>query len=571
MTPADGPPPTHIDYLAKDYASFRQLLLDHMALAVPGWVERHAADLGITLIELLAYAADYLSYYQEAVAAEAYLSTARQRISVRRHARLLEYAIVEGCHARVWVHLETSADGVPVPEGTPLLPRIAGRAPRVPRSFFESYDDVVFETMHEAMLYVAHNRMVVDSGGVAECSLPEGGTQASLAGHFPNLAEGDVLVFEQLADPILGGHARPGRPHAVRLAKAPTLTQSASTRRPITILFWHDEDALPAAYPVAGRLPDGRLWDNQCVALGNVVLASHGRTRQEVLPPVPASRRYTPKLSYTGLTHGVPYELKTALREPAVSALIQDPSKADAAISLDEIRADLPPALPLPGQPVWHARRDLLSSSRFARDFVAEIDNGGQVSLRFGDGAAGRTPPPGDIFHGTYPTGQGSAGNVGPQSLRHIVSDDPRITGIRNPMAAVGGADPETLDQVRANAPAAFRDPRRCITEADYATMANTYPGVRSSVAVRQWTGAHAQVTIYAARAAGKPVTHGFAPKLREFLRTSQLIGDELHVLGPRFAPLSAEIAVRVLPGHSTAQVRGNIEAGVAAATGPDS
>src|SRR5262245_36602077 len=40
-----------IDYLAKDYASFRQLMLDRMAVLAPGWTERNPADLGITLVE----------------------------------------------------------------------------------------------------------------------------------------------------------------------------------------------------------------------------------------------------------------------------------------------------------------------------------------------------------------------------------------------------------------------------------------------------------------------------------------------------------------------------------------
>src|SRR5262249_31255607 len=67
--PAAAPPP--IDYLAKDYASFRRLMLDRMAVTMPGWTERNAADLGMALVEVLAYAADHLSYYQDAVATEA--------------------------------------------------------------------------------------------------------------------------------------------------------------------------------------------------------------------------------------------------------------------------------------------------------------------------------------------------------------------------------------------------------------------------------------------------------------------------------------------------------------------
>ncbi|MGP1667331.1 MAG: putative baseplate assembly protein, partial [Rhodanobacter sp.] len=84
-------PAPEINYLVRDYASFRQLFLDRMALTMPGWQERHVPDIGIALVEALAYTADRLSYYQDAVATEAYLGTARRRISVRRHARLVDY------------------------------------------------------------------------------------------------------------------------------------------------------------------------------------------------------------------------------------------------------------------------------------------------------------------------------------------------------------------------------------------------------------------------------------------------------------------------------------------------
>src|SRR5262249_32899286 len=113
--PASACPPTilpepDVNYLAKDYASFRQLILDRLALIIPDWQERHVPDLGISLVELLAYVGDYLSYYQDAVATEAYLDTARQRISVRRHARLVDYRMHEGNNARAWVTVYTRGD-----------------------------------------------------------------------------------------------------------------------------------------------------------------------------------------------------------------------------------------------------------------------------------------------------------------------------------------------------------------------------------------------------------------------------------------------------------------------------
>src|SRR6185369_13564780 len=105
-------PQVDLNYLAKDYASFRQAILDRMSLTMPEWKERHVPDIGIMLVEVLAYTADYLSYYQDAVATEAYIDTARQRISVRRHARLVDYKMHEGCNARMFIFVETTGGSI---------------------------------------------------------------------------------------------------------------------------------------------------------------------------------------------------------------------------------------------------------------------------------------------------------------------------------------------------------------------------------------------------------------------------------------------------------------------------
>ena len=121
--PTEPPVEPDIDYLAKDYASFRQLMLDRLSTVMPQWRERNPADLGVAAVEVLAYAADQLSYYQDAVATEAYLGTARRRVSVRRHARLLDYVMHDGCNARAWVQVaagENARDYV-LRAHTPLL------------------------------------------------------------------------------------------------------------------------------------------------------------------------------------------------------------------------------------------------------------------------------------------------------------------------------------------------------------------------------------------------------------------------------------------------------------------
>ena len=165
-------PAPQIDYLAKDYASFRRLMLDRLAVIMPDWRERNPADLGIVLVELLAYAADHLSYYQDAVATEAYLGTARKRVSVRRHARLLDYPMHDGCNARAWVTMLFKPeyprdDGVNLPgpsedgPGTMLLTRTdtlpAALSPQ-PAPVLSGGTEV-FETLHDLSLRAAHNEI----------------------------------------------------------------------------------------------------------------------------------------------------------------------------------------------------------------------------------------------------------------------------------------------------------------------------------------------------------------------------------------------------------------------------
>src|SRR3982074_2649527 len=150
--PAIGAKPD-LHYLAKGYQGFRRLMLDRLSLLAPGWNGRSAADVGVMLVELLAYAADNLSYRQDAIANEAYLATAHKRVSVRRHARLVDYALHDGCNARAWVQVQVGADQV-LPQGTALLTRSGNLPVRLTPDSKDLRDVLaagatVFETAHD--------------------------------------------------------------------------------------------------------------------------------------------------------------------------------------------------------------------------------------------------------------------------------------------------------------------------------------------------------------------------------------------------------------------------------------
>lgn len=293
-----------INYLAKDYASFRQLIFDRLATIAPAWQERHVPDLGLMLVEVLAYIGDQLSYYQDAVATEAYLHTARQRISVRRHLRLVDYALHDGCNARAWVCIETAAD-------TPLWPAevyfvsdtnqtmtsgnvvMSGRdMDEVPSSQYEVFELLVDRSEDRPIsLHAAHNCINFYTWDHRVSSLPAGATSATLRDEdksgervLKELRAGDVLILEEVKGPKTGhmADADPHHRHAVRLTKVTPGCDELHAQLVVHI-EWDREDELPFPLVISaiGDAPCCELINDVTVARGNVVLVDHGRTVTE--------------------------------------------------------------------------------------------------------------------------------------------------------------------------------------------------------------------------------------------------------------------------------------------------
>lgn len=570
--PPSGAPPAgpQIDYLARDAASFRRLMLDRLSLLLPGWQERNPADLGVALVEVLAYAGDQLSYYQDAVATEAYLGTARRRVSLRRHARLLDYAMHEGCNARAWVQVLVSRDEVALPRGVQFLTRVGPETRLLPDT--QAYEEAlaagaqVFESLHPAVLYRAHNNIPLYTWGARQFELPTGATQAALLDEWlddehsgrrlDNLRAGDVLIFEQVKSAANGisDEADPSRRHAVRLQRLVRSVdplggslsknpQVSSQALPILEVEWAAGEALPFPLPISARRGD-EIFTGLSIASGNILLVDHGRSLTEELPPVPAQGDYRPRLSRPGLTHQVPYQDTEARRQPAAAALRQDPPAALPALSLVE------PDAGLWGEPArWTAQSDLLKSDRFRREFVVEVENQ-RATLRFGDGINGRRPSPGSCLAASYRVGNGPGGNVGREALAHVVTDQADIMAVRNPLPAQGGTAPESLERARLAAPAALHTQERCVTPEDYASVAARHPEVRAAAAQLRWTGSWHTAFVSVLRRDGRPVDSAFRAELRAFLDRYRLAGFDLEIRPPRFAPLDVALRAVVAPGY---------------------
>lgn len=300
-----------VDYTARDYETIRRQLLDRLALTTPNWVERNPADLGVTLVELLAATGDRIGYQQDAVATEAYLDTARRRVSVRRHVRLIDYPMHDGCNARALVTIEVR-EPVTLPPGTFRFAAIdPGRGDAVEiaaadpgtvltereLSGLEEHAAIeIFEPVRAdaspagaaLRLRPAHNAIRFWTWGDEQCLLRKGATSATLRDAWLDegrtrraldLRPGDLLILEEVRDPRTGAPGGdPRRRQAVRLTEV-TRDVDYLCDQPVVTVEWADEDALTRTLrlsTVGGR--DCAPIPDVTVARGNVVLVDHGRS-----------------------------------------------------------------------------------------------------------------------------------------------------------------------------------------------------------------------------------------------------------------------------------------------------
>ncbi len=467
-----------LDYLAKDYASFRRLMLDFARTRNPSWVESLPAELGTTLVELMAYKGDLLSWSQDAVATEAFLETCRLRISARRHARLVDYRMHDGRNASGFVVLEaragSPADGV-VPAGTRFLTRLRqplrGQAAvpgavitELAESAFDGdpalREAVVFEASARTRILPAKNRLFVHEMGDARCCLPKGarraflfGVGADLEAFAPPLEAGDWLLVEEVKGVRSGAAVDldPMRRQFVRLvevettgvatppAMPPPLTDpvfkrhvggtaaepvlepvgpgdEAAPRLPLVEVVWRDADALAMPFCLSTTTSRGRRIAHVSLMRGNVVPVDHGRTVRLALDDLPAEPPGFARVS--------------TLRLDLAPLTVATPAGAGGSADRHELDGDARNCLPavrlrltLPGAPPtwWRPVPDLLESGPFEEHFVAEIDDAGAAVLRFGDGINGRSAEGATAIEARARIGNGTRGNVGRDAVAHAV------------------------------------------------------------------------------------------------------------------------------------------------------
>lgn len=608
LEPRDEPV---IDYLAKDYDSFRHTMIAAMMQRVPQWETSSEADLDQVLIDLFSAAADELSDYQDRVMNEAYLASARKRVSLARHARLMDYHIHQGNQAATWLAVELDA-------ASPTFFDIqAGLQVWTNAQDKEDAAAVVFVSQERQRVHQLFNRFGLFTWSDSIPSLMKGDTSADLKlflNNVPvtnkasaivvqNLIRAGVfkqLLIEERLNPATGtvNGFNPEKRQLLRLVPGkdgaeadydpttapPGYDPDTDTPPNIAQWFvrvrWEEQDQLKQNYcftiecPLVGKVHDVSLFH------GNLLTVGHGRARYKdpsVLLPKGKlfdDRRVIFKESTEPLTDSNQFHY-VRTRWGVTCALPDHPL----AYRETPLGGDVPPRSTLvvevkppgAGADFWDEVPSLIHSDGSDENgdhFIVETDEEGLSWIRFGNGQNGKTLPDKAEVRCNYQFGFGPDGNVGRDKLikfeaSTLVTDPPGgdLDRCWNPFDISNGRAPEPAAEIIRRAPEAYRVRQmRAVTLQDYITRAEEIPDVSRAAARYAWTGSWRTVQVTIDPVGATTLATSLRERITRELNAVRLIGEDLEIRAPRFVPLEIHMAICARPDFWPEDLRAILE-----------
>ncbi len=583
-----------IDYTAKDYNSFCQTMIAAMMQRVPEWQPTSEADLDMVLAELFSVAADELSDYQDRVMNEAYLATARKRVSLARHSRLMDYHIHQGNQAATWLALELGNDSgikksFQLKEGLKVW---AGESTETaPKK--ETNNSIVYISRHlEAQtIHQYLNNIGLYTWSDTITTLKAGSTRADLKLYNRLYLDGSLpidpinaeLEVDKIRDLIRNGNIRyllikehlnpetglfagrdPSKRQLLRLLSGKDGAETmfdAITNEWFLRVRWEKEDKLQRDYcfrvdcPIDNAGTAIGAVDNVSLFHGNLIEVFHGRQLTTVF-----------KEPGELLSENVSDPLEFHYERTRWGTLCRLPEKF-LAYKNTEPGGDVPPASTVKlnvktsaaGTPdSWDEVPSLIHSDDSAEGgdhFVVETDENRASVVRFGNGTNGMELPDNAIVTCVYQYGEPLEGNVGSDMIVNFEMAaglaDPSLV-IRkcwNPFDVTSGRDREPAAEIIRRVPEAYRQHQlRAVTLADYVARAEKIKGVSRAAARYAWTGSWRTVQVTIDPVATSELSYKLRKTVEASLSAVRLIGEDLEIRPPIFVPLEIKVKLCATP-----------------------
>ena len=207
--------------------------------------------------------------------------------------------------------------------------------------------------------------------------------------------------------------------------------------------------------------------------------------------------------------------------------------------------------------------------------FSTYTNANGETYIVFGDSISGRIPPNNATIYVDYRTGGGAEGNVAANTIKYILTNavaglsvnnqyvSPSVTG-----AASGGANAESTDSIRINAPLSVRSLNRAVSLSDYASLVIQVTGVAKATATAD---VYSSVTVFFAPYGDKGVEiDGVTPsaifntlstEVKKYLIDKIPANTTVTTQPPTYVDVNVTASVTVLPQYRQTLVTSAVKA----------
>jgi hypothetical protein len=505
-----------IDYMAKDYSSFRQALSDLVSLKAPKWQDKTEANTGIMLADLYSYVHDELSYLQDRIINEAFLPTATQRSSIKNHLALIDYYLYEGCSANSYLKIKA------------LQPTVIPAGFQVSTNTNEKKEQIVFETISDRYVDPKHNEINISKLGVDKIT---GQPFAILEKKYPKIKKGQYILFENLQNKSC---------EIVQINQNPTFIGTS------TKITWSTDEKLRLEYDLQ--------TDKVCA---NIIKANHGKTvPQEILKEkTQLISNFTFKLKNGPLTFisdsagSIPYNtlniwVDGELWKQTDNLFESGPFNQFYSFSIGN---------------------DGLTDVTFGNGVFGLMPSDYsfiEAQYRFQMGSIGNVGK-NTLTKFDFPSN--------PQTVLSL------IDSITNPLPAFGGNDPQSIEDAKIQGPKSLKIQQRAVVLSDYENLVfQKFPhyirhakavsvfksGIRSNSSARGGGGGGdiKSVFIYLDAKAGIKLDSDLLMKIKEYIDTIKLIGYSIHVESANYIPIEIAIDVFITNGFNSIDIRNKIK-----------
>jgi hypothetical protein len=213
---------------------------------------------------------------------------------------------------------------------------------------------------------------------------------------------------------------------------------------------------------------------------------------------------------------------------------------------------------------LWSEVASLFGRGPTDQVYTARLADDGTVTVRFGDGRTGvRLPSGRGNVVADYRHGSGLQGRVAAGSLRSPLDLPVGLKSVSNPAATTGGADPESIEQARQNAPATVRTFDRAVSLRDFEDLVRSSGEVAKALATWVWSGEARAVHLTIAAQGGQLFAEGDLARIHASLDARRDPNHALFLANFAPVPVAIRATVRVDDWYTAAEVAADCRAGL--------